>query len=108
MGATIASHAWMSGVHSFVAFVCGVGLVSGVRAAHEVQLQDMPSETFAGHATADATGTWFTPCVTAPDAAKWWITLTGASVQQAERAKGSHCILEVRTPGPDDCRGTAP
>jgi hypothetical protein len=75
--------------HFLVALACCVGLLSGACAAHRVELQDMPSETFAGHATADATSTWFTPCGTAPGAAKWWITFTGASVSQVERAKGS-------------------
>ena len=38
---------------------------------------------------AAADGTWFTPCATAPGGAKWWVTFTGASVQQADGAKAS-------------------
>jgi hypothetical protein len=76
--------------HSFLVVVCCfLGLVSGACAAHHLELQDLPSEPLAGHVTADAAGTWFTPCGSAPEAARWWVTLTGASVQQMERAKSS-------------------
>jgi hypothetical protein len=122
-----------------IALACSAGLLLGACAAHRVELQDVPSDTYAGHATADATGTWFTPCGTAPNGPRWWVTFTGASVQKAEQAKGSGLltagqrtfvrwsgartderhigpggpallvrdILEVRAPGPDDCRAAA-
>lgn len=78
-----------------VAVVCCAGLVNVACAAHRVELQDVPSEAFVGHATADATGTWFAPCGSAPGAARLWVTFTGASVQQAEHAKASGLL----TPG---------
>ena len=64
-------------------------LLLGACAASTMDTQQLPVEIFSGHVTAGPTGVWFTPCAAAADSVKWWVTFTGESVQQAERAKAS-------------------
>ncbi len=42
----------------------------------------LPVQDMAGHYRKDASGSWFTPCASAPGAAPMWATLTGAAVSQ--------------------------
>jgi hypothetical protein len=66
--------------------VCAVVGAAGC-AARQVDVSRLPSEVMSGHVTTSATGAWFTPC--APGSSKWLVTFMEASIQQAERAKGS-------------------
>jgi hypothetical protein len=52
---------------------------------------------FSGHVTTSESGTWFTPCGSAPESAKWWVTYTGTSLEQAARAKASGLLGTDRT-----------
>ncbi len=107
-----------------------VALLAAGCAARPVERQNLPSELLSGHVTASTTGTWYTPCAAAADASRMWVTFTGDSVQQAERARASGLlangtpafvrltasrtggsalvvrdIAEIRAPRADDCAG---
>lgn len=66
-------------------------------AAHQADVQSLPSETFSGHVTTSESGAWFTPCGSAPESPKWWVTYIGTSVEQAARAKASGLLGSERT-----------
>ena len=58
-------------------------------AARQAAPVQLPVETFSGHLTRTAGGTWFTPCGSADRPAKWWATYVDAAVRQAEDAARS-------------------
>ena len=119
--------------YPFLAAAACVLVLTAACASHQMSAQKTPAETFAGHVTTSADGTWFTRC--GDTGSKWWVTFTEASVEQAQRAKaagllgseptfvrwkaartderqvgpGGPALLvreidEVRASRPDDCR----
>lgn len=73
---------------------CCSALLLGGCAAHQMDSQRLPVEMFSGHVTRSPTGVWFTPCASSDPSAKWWVTWTGTSVEQAERAKASGLMAD--------------
>ncbi len=49
-------------------------------------LDRLPVAEFRGHFASAPGASWFTPCGAAPDD-RWWVTLTGTAVGQAEAAR---------------------
>ncbi len=71
----------------------GLSLVLAGCAARPVPTNDLPEREVRGHFTAEAGGSWFRPCGAAEADPDWWVTFTGASVQQAERERAMGLLL---------------
>jgi hypothetical protein len=52
-------------------------------------LAELPVREFAGHYVAGEAASWFRPCGGAAADPAWWVTFTGPSVAQVERAWAS-------------------
>lgn len=67
--------------------VLGLSLLVAGCAARQVPTDELPEREVRGHFTAEAGGSWFRPCGAGEADPAWWVTFTGASVEQAERER---------------------
>ena len=65
------------------------GLTLGGCATQKGSLADLPATEFAGHYTSGSGESWFRPCGAAPTDRAWWVTFTGDSVAQADKARAA-------------------
>ena len=58
-------------------------------AAHQSEMPKLTVEAFSGHVTTTSKGSWFTPCGSTEESARWSVTFVDAAVKQANDAKSS-------------------
>lgn len=61
------------------------------------QLNRQPPETFRGHYTFGASGSWFRSCTASQSDSTWWVTVTNDAVPKIEDAKRSGQLSDGRS-----------
>jgi len=57
-----------------------------------VNAADLPARELTGHFTVTSDGNWFRPCTLQSE--RWWVTLTGRSVEQVQRARAEGRVTQ--------------
>lgn len=77
-------------------FAAAAGGACAAGASSLERLATQPAEEFSGHYTGGAGGSWFRRCGAAPADSAWWVTITGAAVEQVTEARRDGRLLDGR------------